>query len=176
MELSEATSILARTPDVLETLMAGLAPEWLQRNDGPGTWSAHDIVGHLAHADVTNWLPRAEMILAYGTARQFEPFDREAMLGRDPVPTATVLAELREARHAGLDRLASLGLTDAELGRHGLHPDLGEVMLGQMVAAWVAHDLTHVAQVSEVLARRYRDDVGPWRAYMPKLDEVAAAE
>jgi hypothetical protein len=104
MELLEATSILARTPMVLESLLAGVPPQWLQRNDGPGTWSAHDIVGHLAHGDTTNWLPRAEMILTHGTARQFEPFDRQAMLRRDPVPTAVLLAELSQA--PALDRVA----------------------------------------------------------------------
>ncbi len=176
MELPEATSILSRTPQVLESLLTGLTPQWLYRNDGPGTWSAHDIVGHLAHGDATNWLPRAVMILDEGTTRQFEPFDREAMLRRDPVPTAVLLAELGQARRESLDRLASLGLTSDALERRGLHPDLGEVMLGQLLAAWVAHDLTHIAQVSEVLARRYRIDVGPWRKYMPALDEVAAAE
>jgi hypothetical protein len=176
MELPEATAMLARTPRILDTLLDGLAPEWVHRDDGPGTWSAYDIVGHLLHGDAANWLPRAKMIIEYGTGRAFEPFDREAMLRAEREPVAMLLARFRAAREASVAQLSSFGLTGADLGRRGQHPEFGEVTLGQMLATWVAHDLTHLAQVGEVLARRYRDDVGPWRAYLPALDRVADAE
>jgi hypothetical protein len=176
MELTEATSMLARTPAVLDSLLSGLAPEWLHRDDGPGTWSAYDIVGHLIEGEAGNWLPRTRMILRHGTGRTFEAFDREAMLGRDREPVGAVLDRFRAARRASLDELSSLGLTEDDGDRRGHHPELGEVTLGQVLATWVAHDLTHVAQVGEVLARRYREDVGPYRAYLPALDRVAPAE
>lgn len=176
MDLAEGTLMLAKTPTVLEALLTGLSPEWLHRNDGPGTWSAYDIVGHLAQGDATNWIPRARMILAHGTARSFEQFDREAMLKQEAAPVAALLAGLHAARQASLDELSSLNLSASDLDQRGMHPDLGEVALGQLLAAWVAHDLTHLGQVGEVLARRYREDVGPWRAYMPALDRTAAAE
>jgi DinB family protein len=176
MDLPEAVSILARTPDVMEALLTGLPADWLHRNDGPGTWSAYDILGHLLHGDAANWLPRARMILRDGTGRAFEGFDRRAMLGWDREPVAELLARFAAARRASLDELSSLDLTTDDLRRRGVHADMGEVTLGQLLATWVAHDLTHLAQVGEVLARRYRDDVGPWRAYMPALDRVAEAE
>jgi uncharacterized damage-inducible protein DinB len=176
MELPEATTILARTPPVLGTLLRGLSQDWLHRNDGPGTWSAYDIVGHLVHGEATNWIPRIRMILAHGTDRPFEPFDREAMLGWERETAEALTARLQSARRASLDELLSLGLTPDDLGRRGAHPEMGEVTLGRVLAAWVAHDLTHLAQVGEVLARRYRDDVGPYRRYMPALDGVAEAE
>lgn len=176
MDLAETTSMLARTPKVLETLLAGLEPEWLHRDDGPGTWSAYHIVGHLLHGDAANWLPRARMILQHSTGRPFEPFDRQAMLGWDREPAAALLARFQAARRVSLDELSSLRLTSDDLQRRGVHPDVGEVTLGQLLATWVAHDLTHLAQVGEVLARRYREDVGPWRAYLPALDRVADAE
>ena len=168
--------MLARTPRVLDALLTDLPPEWLHRNDGAGTWSAYDILGHLRHGDATNWLPRARMILRHGAGRSFEPFDREAMLAEEREPVTVVLDRFRTARSASLDELASLDLTAADLDRRGQHPDMGEVTLGQLLATWVAHDLTHVGQVGEVLARRYREDVGPWRAFLPALDRVAAAE
>lgn len=169
--------MLARTPRVLDALLAGLPPEWLHRTDGPGTWSVYDIVGHLLHGEATNWLPRVRMIVQHGgTGRPFESFDREAMLREDREPPAVLLTRFEAARQASLDELSSLGLTSGDVGRRGLHPEFGEVTLGQLLATWVAHDLTHVAQVGEVLARRYRDDVGPWRAYLPALDRVAEAE
>ncbi|MEN3308310.1 MAG: hypothetical protein V7603_4512 [Micromonosporaceae bacterium] len=176
MELPEATSMLARTPKVVDTLLAGLPPEWLYRDDGPGTWSAYDIVGHLIEGEAANWLPRTRMILRHGTGRAFESFDRQAMLGRDREPAAALLARFQAARQASLDELSSLDLTADDVDRRGLHPDLGEVTLGQVLATWVAHDLTHVAQVGEVLARRYRVDVGPYRTYLPALDRTADAE
>ena len=176
MDLSEATAALARTPMVLEVLLTGVSPEWLHRDDGPGTWSAYDIVGHLLHGDATNFLPRARMILRHGTDRSFESFDREAMLAEDRAPVADLLARFAAVRRASLDELSSLDLTPEDLQRRGLHPEFGEVTLGQVLATWVAHDLTHLGQVGEVLARRYRLDVGPWRAYLPALDRTAEAE
>jgi hypothetical protein len=176
VNLSEATSMLARTPKVLDTLLAGLPVEWLDRDDGPGTWSAFDIVGHLLHGETTDWLPRARMIIEDGTRRPFEAFDRVAMLGGGGKSATTLVARFEAARLACLDELSSLDLTPFDMDRRGLHPDLGEVTLGQLLATWVAHDLTHLAQISEVLARRYREDVGPWRAYLPALDRTADAE
>jgi hypothetical protein len=176
MELQEATAVLGRTPAVLGALLTGLPAQWLHRDDGPGTWSAYDIVGHILEGDASNWLPRTRMILEAGTGRTFEPFDRVAMLGREREPIDALLDRLRTVRAASLAELASLNLTAADLDRRGRHPEFGEVTLGQVLATWVAHDLTHLAQVGEVLARRYRTDVGPYRAYLPALDRVAEAE
>ena len=176
MELAEATSVLARTPTVLDTLLAGLPDRWVHRIDGPGTWSAYDIVGHLLEGDASNWLPRTRLILEHGSGRTFEPFDREAMLGREREPAAALLARFHFARGASLADLSALNLTPDDLDRRGRHPQFGEVTLRQVLSTWVAHDLTHLAQVGEVLARRYRDDVGPYRAFLPALDRVAEAE
>ena len=174
MELAEATTVLARTPAVLAALLTGLPPEMVHRDDGPGTWSAYAIVGHLRHGDKTNWIARTRMILNHGADRAFEAFDREAMLRQEPVAVEELLDDFQRSRTEGLGELASFGPLD--LSRTGRHPEFGEVTLGQLLASWVAHDLTHVAQVGEVLARTYRTAVGPWRAYMPALDRVAEAE
>jgi hypothetical protein len=168
--------MLARTPKVLDTLLAGLPAEWLDRDDGPGTWSAFDIVGHLLHGEATDRLPRTRMILQHGTRRPFEAFDRTAMVGGVRESATALLARFAAARPASLDELSSLDLTALDMDRRGLHPDLGEVTLGQLLATWVAHDLTHLAQIGEVLACRYREDVGPWRGYLPTLDRTAEAE
>jgi uncharacterized damage-inducible protein DinB len=176
MDLAETTRVLARTPNVLDTLLRGLPPVWLHRADGPGTWSAYDIVGHLVHAEATNWLPRVRLILAHGPDRSFDPFDREAMLTWERESAEALVERLRSARRASLEELSSLGLTADDLDRRGSHPEMGEVTLGQVLAAWMAHDLTHLAQIGEALARCYRDEVGPYRTYMPALDRVVEAE
>ena len=176
MDLNRATATLSRTPGVLRALVAGLPTEWVHRDDGPGTWSAYDIVGHLLLADGSNWLPRIRTILAHGGERPFQPFDREAMRGWDREPVGALIARFGQARAASVATVEGLGLTGADLDRRGRHPEMGEVTLGQVLAAWVAHDLTHIGQVAEVLARDYREAVGPFRAFMPALDRTAAAE
>lgn len=176
MRLAEATAVLERTPATLAAMLTGLEWSWLDRNDGPGTWSAYDIVGHLIEAERHNWVPRIRTILSHGTERTFAPFDREAMLGRSREPVEDLLTRFQAARRDSLTALAELQLTADDLARRGSHPEFGEVTLGQVVAAWVAHDLTHTAQIGEVLARTYREEVGPYRAYLPALDRVALAE
>lgn len=176
MELAEATTILSRTPGVLAQLLSGLPPRMVHRDDGPGTWSAYAIVGHLMYGDATNWIARTRMILDHGTGRSFAAFDREAMLRQEAVAVPELLDGFRRSRETSLAELAAVGLTGADLDRHGRHPEFGEVTLGQLLASWAAHDLTHLAQIGEVLARSYRIAVGPWRAYMPALERVAEAE
>jgi len=176
MDPFEIASTLARTPGTVRALTAGLPAEWVHRNDGPQTWSAYDIVGHLLNAEEANWLPRTRMILQHGAARAFEPFDREAMLLWEPDSIDGLLDRFQAVRTATVEELLALHLSPSDLDRRGLHPDVGEVTLGELWATWVAHDLTHIAQIAEVLARRYRHAVGPWRAFMPALDRVADAE
>ncbi len=176
MLISDATNLLARTPDALTALLDGLPDAWLHRDDGEGTWSAYAVAGHLLHGDATNWLPRLRLIVEHGTERPFAPFNRVAMLDWAPEPVAELLDRFRTARAGSLAELAALGLAQDDLARSGTHPEFGTVTLQQVLAAWVAHDLTHLAQIGEVLAGRYRDDVGPYRRYMPALERFAPAE
>ncbi|NUR73713.1 MAG: DinB family protein [Hamadaea sp.] len=173
LDLGDAETMLARTPDVLTAFLTGLPDEWLHRDDGPGTWSAYAILGHLTYADATNWLPRLRLIQEHGVSRVFEPFDREAMLRDEPEPLGDLLARFRSGRGR---TLTALNLATVDLRQTGTHPEFGEVTMGNVVAAWVAHDLTHLGQMAEVLARRHRTDVGPYRKYLPALDRVAEAE
>ncbi|GAA3258291.1 DinB family protein [Dactylosporangium siamense] len=176
MDISDATNLLARTPSAVSALLLDLPEAWLHRDDGPDTWSAYAIAGHILHGDATNWLPRIQLIVAHGTGRTFEPFNRVAMLDWSREPVADLLDRFRRARAESLERLAGLELGEEDLTRTGTHPEFGTVTLSQVLAAWVAHDLTHLAQIAEVLAGRHRDDVGPYRRYMPALERFAPAE
>ncbi|HEY8729924.1 MAG TPA: DinB family protein [Acidothermaceae bacterium] len=176
MDLQDATAILARTPLVLEALLGDLSAEQVMRTDGPDTWSSHDIVGHLLAGEIEDWVPRAQIIIKHGTDQTFEPFDRSAMRTTATDSPAALLGRFQTARTTSLATLTAMQLTASDLKREGRHPELGVVTLGQLVAAWVAHDLTHLAQIGEVLARAYIADVGPWRQYLPALDRVASSE
>ena len=168
--LELAVPVLERTPAVVRALLADLPPEWTESRDGPDTWSPFDVVGHLIHGERTDWVPRIEHLLAHGDAVPFPVFDRFAMFeGSRGKTLADLLATFAELREANLNRLAQLLLTPADFGRRGRHPGLGIVTLGQHLATWVAHDLSHIAQIVRVMGRQYRAAVGPWTAYLPML-------
>ena len=169
-DLETAIDLLARTPVVLRSLLEDLDEDWTRANEGPETWSPFDVIGHLIHGELTDWIPRLRMILEHGKERTFEPFDRFAQFEASRGKTLEdLLDEFAELRAANLDALQELELGPSDFDREGLHPELGVVTLGQLLATWMAHDLGHLAQIGRVLAQRYRDDVGPWREYMPVL-------
>lgn len=165
--LEEGTAILARTPATLDALLRTLPEPWTVANEGDGTWSAFDTVGHLIHGEETDWIPRARIILEHGEARAFDKFDRSAQFAKSQGTTlAHLLDEFAESRAASLRMLASFALTDADLDRPGRHPELGRVTLRQLLSTWVVHDLDHVIQIARVLGNVYADAVGPWRVYL----------
>jgi len=165
--LADAVALLTRTPLTLDALLRGLPTWWTSANEGPQTWSAFDVVGHLIHGEDTDWIPRVKIILEHGEGRTFEKFNREAQF--EASQTATLDARLDQfaaLRRDNLRALADLRLSDAHLDRTGRHPAFGVVTMRQLLATWVAHDLDHVMQISRVLGRQYGDEVGPWRAYL----------
>ena len=169
-DLVGSLPILGRTPRVLASLLAELPSEWTMANEAPGTWSAYDVVGHLIHGERTDWIPRAKRILENGTTVPFDAFDRNAQF-RDSGDKSLgeLLFEFERLRDANLRELESLHLTTLDMSRQGIHPELGVVTLGQLVATWVVHDLNHIGQIAEVMSRQYREVVGPWRAYLDIL-------
>jgi uncharacterized damage-inducible protein DinB len=171
MNLAEAVAVLERTPATLHALLADLPDAWTSCHEGPDTFSAFDNVGHLVHGERADWIPRARIILAQGAQRRFEPYDRFAQVQESAGKTlAQLLHEFSELRALNLATLRSWNLSEAEFALAGEHPDFGPVTLRQLLSTWVAHDLGHLAQIARVMAKRYREDVGPWRAYLPILD------
>ena len=170
-DLPHGIAVLERTPATFRAVLAGLPEAWTTTNEGPATFSAFDNVGHLIHGERTDWIPRAGIILAQGANHRFEPYDRFAQVRESAGKTlAHLLDEFAGLRARNLDTLRGWNLTEAHLALEGEHPELGPVTLRQLLATWVAHDLGHLAQTSRVMARQYRDAVGPWRAYLPVLD------
>ena len=168
--LPQTVSLLARTPATLNALLLDLPETWTMRNEGENTWSAFEVVGHLIHGERTDWMPRARMILQFGESRAFEPFDRWGHLRESRGKCLEqLLDEFSRLRSENLSELRALNLRQEDLERRGSHPVLGVVTLSELLATWAIHDLTHLHQISRVIAHQYRDAVGPWRAYLGVL-------
>jgi len=169
-QLDEATQVLRRTPAVLSSLLDDLADQWVVNNEGPETWSPFDIVGHLIHGEETDWIPRAKIIIEKGESGTFEPFDRFAMFEKSRGQSLRDLLDRFEVlRGESLQELARMNLTRELLEQRGRHPELGVVTLSQLLSTWAVHDLGHIGQIVRVMAKQYKEAVGPWQAYLPVL-------
>ena len=170
-DLADGIPILERTPRVLRTMLEDLSAGWIDATEGPDTWSPYVIVGHLIHGERSDWIPRAKIILAQGDDRRFTPFDRFAQFRESEGKSLTdLLDEFEKLRAENVVTLSSWKLTDEQLALEGEHPAFGSVTLRQLLATWVAHDLGHIAQTGRVMAKQYREAVGPWREYLPVMD------
>jgi hypothetical protein len=164
--VAQTTDLLARTPDLLRTLLIGLPEAWTDTPDTAEGWRPRDVVGHLITGEQTDWMVRTKRILEDGTSRGFDRFDRFAMLERDAgVPLDELVEQFAQLREANMAALRDL-ITDADLDRRGQHPSLGEVTLRELLATWAVHDLDHIAQIYAGLAGSHDADVGPWKAYL----------
>jgi hypothetical protein len=168
--LTQTISLLANTPTSLNALLRNLPEAWSLRNEGENTWSAFDVLGHLIHGERTDWMPRVRRILQSGESQAFDPFDRWAQ-ERESIGKALpqLLDEFARLRLENLRELRALNLSEEDFEKRGRHPALGEVTLSQLLATWAVHDLTHLHQISRILAHQYRDSVGPWSAYLGVL-------
>ena len=165
--LHDTIALLSRAPATLNALLRDLPETWTHHNEGGDSWTAYDVVGHLIHGERTDWMPRTRGILEHGDTRAFQPFDREAQ-ERDSVGKSLpqLLDEFTRLRAENLDALRAMNLGSGDFERRGRHPVFGVVTLGQLLATWTAHDLTHLHQVSRIMAHQYREAVGPWTRYL----------
>lgn len=168
--LEHTISLLAHIPPALDALLRGLPEIWIFQNEGESTWSAFDVVGHLIHAERTNWLPRARTVLNCGDTQTFAPFDRWGHLKESQGKSmGQLLDEFARLRAESLAELRAWNLRPEDLDRRGQHPALGANTLSELLAAWATHDLTHLHQISRVMAHQYREAAGPWREYLGVL-------
>jgi uncharacterized damage-inducible protein DinB len=168
--LNNSIEILERTPQILEIQLKGLSEVWTHSNEGEETWSVFDVVGHLIHGEKTDWIPRLETILSNDTNKTFAPFDRFAMFAESKEKTLhQLLEEFKTIRRHNLTVLKSKNITENDYSKKGIHPVFGEVTLSQLLSCWVAHDLNHLAQINRVMAKQYKDEVGPWIEFLRVL-------
>ncbi len=161
--VEQAVEILERTPAVLTALLEGLSDDWIINNEGPETFSPYDVVGHLIHGEKTDWTARAKMILEFGNTKTFERWNRVAMYEESKDKSLQqLLNEFAAIRKENIIWFTSLQLTETDLDKKGMHPVLGDVTLRHLLSTWVVHDLTHIAQITRVMAKQYKEEMGPW--------------
>ena len=169
--LERSYEILDRTPAVLQSLLAGLPDDWVMPNEGPETYSPYDVVGHLIHGEKTDWTARAKMILEFGNTQTFVRWNREAMYEESEGKTLQqLLDEFAAIRKENMVWFKALNLTEDDLDKKGMHPVLGDVSLRNLLATWVVHDLTHIAQITRVMAKQYKSEMGPWTEFFRILE------
>jgi uncharacterized damage-inducible protein DinB len=169
--IEQAIEILEKTPIVLRGLLDGLSEEWVTSNEGPDTFSAYDVIGHLIHGEKTDWVIRAKIILEFGTTKPFTPWDRFAQYEESKGRTLQqLLDEFERVRKENIAWLRTAGITETDLSKTGIHPVLGEVTLRNLLSTWVVHDLTHIAQVTRVMAKQYKEEMGPWQEFFRILN------
>lgn len=169
-QIEQAVEILSQTPATVKSLLENLSDEWISGEENRDDWNAFDVVGHLIHADETDWIPRAEIILAQGENPTFEPFDRYGQFEKSKGKALPeLLDEFAEIRKRCIENLSAMNLTENELKLKGIHPELGEVTLENLLATWVVHDLTHIRQIVTSMAKKYSGNVGVWKEYLSIL-------
>ena len=165
-DLDKSYQILERTPSVLKILLSDLSEDWVQGNEGPETFSPYDVIGHLIQGEKTDWRDRTVMILEHGTEKTFVPFDRFAQFEASKGKSLTnLIDDFEKLRLDSLTWLKSLNLLEEDFNKKGTHPALGQVTLRQLLSTWVIHDLTHIAQITRVMAKQYKSEIGPWIEY-----------
>ena len=165
--LDESIAVLERTPAVMNAMLRGLPDVWTNATEGPGTWSPYVVIGHLIHGETTDWIPRLDIILEHGPSRPFEPFDMSAQFRESAGKSlTTLLDEFTALRRDNVARLRARELKPEQLELQGTHPTLGLVTVRQLLATWSAHDLAHILQVCRVMAKRYKQEVGPWGQFL----------
>jgi hypothetical protein len=166
-QLQNIIALLERTPRALDSFLRDLPDSLTHRNEGADSWSVFDVIGHLIHGERTDWIPRTQRLLEFGEEKPFSKFDRFAQERESEGKTLPELLDIFAAQRArSLDTLRGLNLTAADLERRGLHPALGVVTLSNLLSTWAAHDLTHLHQISRVMAHQFRPAVGPWTVYL----------
>ena len=168
--LDQSIEILERTPIVLSLMLDGISDEWTTNNEGQETWSVYDVIGHLIHGEKTDWIIRAELILSDNSNKKFIPFDRFAQFEESKGKTLKqLLDEFKLLREENITKLLSMKIAAEDLQKKGIHPAFGEVTLTQLLSTWVVHDLDHIVQISRVMAKQYKEAVGPWTEYLKVL-------
>jgi uncharacterized damage-inducible protein DinB len=170
--VEKSIEILERTPTVLETMLQNISADWTENNEGGETWRVFDVLGHLVHGEKTDWMARLEIILSDAPDKTFESFDRFAQFEESKGKTLSqLLDEFKRLRQKNIEVLRSKNLTGKNLEETGVHPIFGKVTLAQLLATWTVHDLDHIAQVSRIMAKQYKEAVGPWIEYLKVLKQ-----
>ena len=161
--VTAARAELTRFPTVLESLVVGLDAAGWRARPAPQEWAPVEIVCHLRDEETEDFGARLRVVVEGGSA--FAPIDPERWAVERCYLDAdgpTTLVEFARRRAAGLAWLA--GVAPGVFSRAVEHPRAGRLSGLDLVAAWVAHDRLHLAQLVATLARGWATRWAPLRA------------
>ncbi|HEY1047140.1 MAG TPA: DinB family protein [Bacteroidia bacterium] len=165
-DLNQSLKQLGNNPSVFRSLLSPIKEEWLNVNEGEGTWTIKEVLAHLIVCEKTNWLPRIKLILSE-TQKTFEPMDMSIHLEIAAENTIEeLLQEFETLRASNISELASYNLSDTDLHKTGMHPKLGQVRLSEVISTWTTHDLSHLSQILRILAKQNQQHVGGFETYL----------
>lgn len=158
--IAEKLATLAQSHQTLIRLTLGLPEPLLDARPTPDDWSIREILAHLVDDEMYVMRTRLERIIKEPRPH-LAPHDEKQWYAtrnttRDALPH--LLADF------GLQRAASLGiltmLRPSDWAREGFQPEYGTFTAAEWLDHWVAHDLTHIAQIEQtiVVARQRQDD------------------
>lgn len=170
-DLEKSLQIVERTPGVLYSLLDGIDEAWTHHNEGPGTWSPFDVLGHLIVCEKTNFISRIDIILSGSANKVFSPIDMQAHFRESAGKSMNeLLSEFELLRKYNLTKLRSMHLTDEDFSRQGISAKVGSATLAEILATWVVHDLSHLSQITRVMGKQYRKEVGPFIQFIRMLN------
>jgi uncharacterized damage-inducible protein DinB len=169
-ELSKSLEVLGNTPNVVIALLQNLSDDWVNCKEGEDTWSVKEVVAHLIHCEETDWLPRMRIILN-SPEIAFNPIDMQAHFSiANNNSINEMLVKFKQLRQIVIKELKDKNLRENDLLKKGIHPIIGEGSLQQLIATWVAHDLSHKAQIARIMAKQNKELVGGFKQYLKILN------
>ena len=143
----EIATFLGATLATVEAEMAAMEGRVDGWRPALGEWCANEVVGHLIEAEQRGFAGRIRTILAEDQPK-LVGWDQPAVAAarRDCDKSGPALAgEFRVLRMASIELVNGLG--PADLDRFGLHPEVGELRIRDLLGEWVHHDRNHVRQL-----------------------------
>jgi len=154
---------LARGAAAIRALVDGIGDEEARWRLPSGGWSILEVVCHLRDEETDDFRQRLRITLE-DPAREWPRLDPEARVTERRYQEQSMKPEIEgflSERKKSLDWLR--GLDAPDWSRAHVHPRLGSMAAGDLLASWVAHDLLHIRQIARLQYEYARALAAPFR-------------
>jgi hypothetical protein len=140
-------SQLASTPAAVRAQLTGLPDDIARWKPAPTKWSLLEVLCHMADEERQDFRLRLRLVLESSEAPwpDIDPATWPAQRGYNTREVNASLIDFERERAESLKWLGGLRHVRWDAIHH--HPKLGSLAAGDILAAWVAHDLLHMRQM-----------------------------